>query len=56
MKYICKGDFFNRIKDKGLSIKELRICVLYIYLSSELIYIYYIYGKYVKRLRIKVRE
>lgn len=56
MKYICKGDSLNRIKDKGSSIKELRICVLHIHSSSELIYIYYIYGKYVKRLRIKVRE
>lgn len=32
--------------------KEVRICMLHVYLSSELIYVYYICG----RLRIKVRE
>lgn len=45
----------DRIKDKGLDRKELRICMLCVHWNIELINTYNMCGKYVKGLRIKVR-
>lgn len=54
MKTYMQRDSRNRIEDKGSWMKVEHLYAL-CSLSSELICIYYIHGKYVKRQRIKLR-